>query len=323
MKRRLPLLSGFTAPLAFASLSLVAACTASVGGLGDDAHTLVAVGAGGTILSSEDGISWGVEDSTLEISLASVASGRSLFVAVGQGGAVLSSPDGRDWTRRDSQTEVDLRHVVYTGQKFVAVGGDWEEGAVTIVSDDGLSWTMIPSPPGYMFHAVAHQPQAVVVAGYTRSDRQEPSLFHAPVSAGSSVVGTWDQKEGPDFYDSLSFGDLILTVGRHVYSSENGADWSSVEIEGASLLYSITNGPEGFVVVGERDLFHSADGEVWTRGSTNLRDGWFRSVSAAPMGFVAVGGKGLIARSTDGLEWARVSIGTTEDLIDVTSGPHE
>ena len=43
-------------------------------------------------------------------------------MAVGRGGAILTSPDGVTWTQRTSGTSRDLNGVAYGNGLFVAVG---------------------------------------------------------------------------------------------------------------------------------------------------------------------------------------------------------
>jgi hypothetical protein len=61
----------------------------------------VAVGEGGTILTSRDGVSWTQRTSGDNL-LLGVTYGNGLFVAVGGGGAILTSRDGVSWTARTS-----------------------------------------------------------------------------------------------------------------------------------------------------------------------------------------------------------------------------
>ena len=51
-----------------------------------------------------------------------MAYGNSLFVAVGDGGVILTSPDGVNWTARVSGTYNSLFGVTYGNGTFVAVG---------------------------------------------------------------------------------------------------------------------------------------------------------------------------------------------------------
>ena len=44
------------------------------------------------------------------------------FIAVGTGGTILTSPDGASWTARTSGKTTNLHGIVWSGSKFVAVG---------------------------------------------------------------------------------------------------------------------------------------------------------------------------------------------------------
>ena len=53
--------------------------------------------------------------------LRGVTFGRDMFVAVGEGGTILTSPDGVAWTPRNSGTGQWIVSVAYGGDVFVAV----------------------------------------------------------------------------------------------------------------------------------------------------------------------------------------------------------
>ena len=73
----------------------------------------VAVGAGGTILTSSDGISWTSRTSGTSQPLTGISYGGSTFVAVGASGTILTSSDGTSWTSRTSGTSQALSGVSY------------------------------------------------------------------------------------------------------------------------------------------------------------------------------------------------------------------
>ncbi|HKS37568.1 MAG TPA: hypothetical protein VJW76_10290 [Verrucomicrobiae bacterium] len=82
----------------------------------------LAVGSGGTILSSPDAATWTALNSSVTSELRGVAWGQGTFVAVGDGGTILTSTNGSDWVRQDSGVTVSLNDVCYANNQFVAVG---------------------------------------------------------------------------------------------------------------------------------------------------------------------------------------------------------
>ena len=84
----------------------------------------VAVGAGGLILTSSDGVSWTQRNSGTSSNLLGVAYVNTVFVAVGSGGTLLTSSDSANWTLRASGTTNDLTAVAYGNGHFVAVGAN-------------------------------------------------------------------------------------------------------------------------------------------------------------------------------------------------------
>ncbi len=81
----------------------------------------VAVGYGGTILTSPDGTTWTPRNSGTTQDLYDIDWSGSLFVTVGQNGTILTSPDGTTWTPRNSSTTQDITSVACSGTLFVAV----------------------------------------------------------------------------------------------------------------------------------------------------------------------------------------------------------
>jgi hypothetical protein len=69
-------------------------------------------------------VSWTQRTSGTSNWLNGVAYGNGLFVAVGDGGTILTSPDGVSWTQRTSGTSNQLNGVAYGNGLFVAVGWD-------------------------------------------------------------------------------------------------------------------------------------------------------------------------------------------------------
>jgi hypothetical protein len=228
------------------------------------------------------------------------------------------------WTKRNSQTTVDFSHVVFNGEKFIAVGGSWESGAITVKSSDGTNWTTVESPSNYMFHAVAHGAGTLVAAAYYRSDLQTPALFTSVISSGSSSASGWNQRQGPDFYDSLTVdGEVMVVGGTSVSTTRDGVAWTERELPSSSLVSGIAFSGSEFSIVGELGtIYTSPNGTEWTQRSTPLgRDSWFTGVAHGDSLFVTVGGNGVIVTSPTGAEWTTQASGTAETLSDVIYGP--
>lgn len=96
----------------------------------------VAAGDLGTMIRSPDGISWSPVASGVTNWVYSVRHFDSLHVAVGESGLILTSADGGNWVRRSSPTSRWLNDVARVGEWLVAVG----TGGVALRSRDGIAW---------------------------------------------------------------------------------------------------------------------------------------------------------------------------------------
>jgi len=81
----------------------------------------VAVGAAGTIVTSENGTDWTPLAPLTASDLNAIVFGGQ-FVAVGKAGVIFTSSDGLTWTARNSGTTNDLAAVVRTLSGYTAVG---------------------------------------------------------------------------------------------------------------------------------------------------------------------------------------------------------
>lgn len=122
----------------------------------EDLHDLVwngdqfvAVGGGGTILTSPDSETWTPQVSGTSLDLLGIMWGRAefsdgyWFIAVGQDGVLLTSRDGITWIAQDSsiQDERDLRATKSNGAVFVAIGGHEREDGIIIRAFNEYEWS--------------------------------------------------------------------------------------------------------------------------------------------------------------------------------------
>jgi len=111
-------------------------------GIAEGDRRLVAVGGGGTILTSTDGRNWNRVGSGTTDSLMAVTYGDGRFVAVGANGTILLSEHGAQWTRATaSGTTERLNNVIWSEGLYVAVG----EHGVIVTSTNAEVWTLRPS----------------------------------------------------------------------------------------------------------------------------------------------------------------------------------
>ncbi len=108
----------------------------------------VAVGEGGYIYVSEDGLSWDSGRRPVSANLNRVIYANGQYVAVGDSGLILTSTDGQNWAQQSSGTSDQLLAVAYGNGRFVACGAaghlaistnstDWN---ATSVGGTNLSW---------------------------------------------------------------------------------------------------------------------------------------------------------------------------------------
>ncbi|WP_240417189.1 cadherin-like beta sandwich domain-containing protein [Paenibacillus periandrae] len=122
----------------------------------------IAAGSAGTIYSSSDGITWTLQTSGTTNDLWGGAYGSSLFIAVGSSGTLLTSPDGATWTSRAVPNgSAGINGAAYGAGKFVAAG---DNGKI-ISSSDGVAWTNETSNTTKFFNAVAYGESQFVAVG--------------------------------------------------------------------------------------------------------------------------------------------------------------
>jgi len=100
------------------------------------AGKFVAVGDGGVIHTSLDGLAWDEGRRPVTSTLWKIIYANGQFVAVGDVGTVVTSPDGYAWTSRSSGVLNTLYSVAYGNGKYIASGA---AGSLAI-SADGAVW---------------------------------------------------------------------------------------------------------------------------------------------------------------------------------------
>jgi uncharacterized repeat protein (TIGR02543 family) len=176
-------------------------------------NTFVAVGEG-IILTSSDGINWTKTDMKAGDWLFGVTYGNGMFVAVGglngvnAHGIILTSTDGVNWEiSRISGTKGGLTKVTFGKDLFVAVG----DSSSIVISNDGLSWTIVTAGNYGDLRAVAYGNETFVATG--RSD-----------SILTSTDGiNWTKRTAGHYVNlhGLTYGNgTFLAVGEAIIQSD-------------------------------------------------------------------------------------------------------
>jgi hypothetical protein len=290
----------------------------------------VAVGAGRTVLTSTDGVSWTpqVAPAGMPAVLNAVAWTGSQFVAVGNAGGVMTSPDGEVWTQHTSGTSANLFALTWTGAGLVAASG----GATVATSPDGVAWTLrsLPGPaPGVRRapRAVAAGSGLVVIAGFSGGvfTSTDGSTWTSATLAESRHLRSvaWDGTR----YCAAGLAGAFA-------SSTDGVSWTN-QTGPAGLhgfgWYSVAWGNGQFVAVGDSaEIVSSSDCVTWTERNagrlvsdpTQGISGFLQDVTFADGQFVAVGwevdpatqlANVLLATSPDGLVWTERPTGLPGD----------
>jgi hypothetical protein len=272
-------------------------------GFGDTAvHSIVfangkyiAVGAGGKIAWSEDGLAWtavrpGLASGTTRFPttavIHSVAFGNGRFVAGGDGGIIAYSANGITWTGIDPGNDnnttttfsVSVRRIVYDDGKFFAVANG--SGNVAL-SDNGARWTRLTLSRN-LFNCVAYGNGTWVVAGRSSSG----AVFSCSGDGGKSWAETSQAQtlfpnSSPIYALAFGDGNFVAAGGRgRMAWSEDGVTWTAIPPgaeDDTSAAFDNSN----------------INGIAWGAGK-----------------WIAVGAAGKMARSEDGVHWSAVPPGT-------------
>jgi hypothetical protein len=215
--------NGTTDGWSFAAVNPVASTNVTVAGVTWDGAQFLAVGGGGSVLTSADADTWVNQNSQVNIDLEDVAWTGSQFVAVGGSATILTSPDGITWTKQVTPSVVtgSLRGVTASSSLIVAVGNN---GAI-LTSADGVTWNARTSGTNSSLEDAAWTGSQFVVvgAGDTILTSADGTVWNAggPGTSGVSYFGTtyWVSSQLP--------APLLVAGGSSgsIVTSSNAASW--------------------------------------------------------------------------------------------------
>ncbi len=143
-------------------------------GIAVASSVFVAVGDGGTIRSTSDGVSWNTVTSSTATNLSGVAYGNSRYIAVGDAGTLVTSTNGGvTWASQTLAGAGNLRAIAYGSNNnstdnggtllintFVAVG---DNGVAVVSNDGGATWSVKGIAGASDFVGIAYTTRFVAV----------------------------------------------------------------------------------------------------------------------------------------------------------------
>ena len=191
-------------------------------GVGSSTSLFVAVGAGGTVVTSPDGTVWTARTSHTTETLAGVAWCSTQFIAVGGGGTIITSPDGTTWTTQTSGTTKFLNAVACSGPLVVVGEGSDSSTGEIVTSPDGIIWTQRPLSLTDAIYGVAWSNTQFVAVGLGGT------IFTSPdgITWTARSSGTTDSLNAVTW--SSLFSQFVAVGGfGTILTSPDGVTWTA------------------------------------------------------------------------------------------------
>jgi len=261
------------------------------------------------------------------------ASGLSTFVAVGRGGAMTASSDGLIWSHLDLGLVDDINGVVFGDGAFVAVGARAQtRSPMFLVSRDGTAWeardTADHAQVTGVVNTVAWDGAQFVALDDTGNVWKSPDGEHWPARGTpiSAVPWFWPNElvfTGTEFV-AVGFGKVTIPgeTGGIVLTSDDAVTWKLAFSVAGIRLNRAASSPSVLVVVGDHGLIASRTGGVWS--SLPLEANFTAAVWTGER-FLAVGWTpyepfDLVYESPDGTTWTTVDIPALTEIHAFAAG---
>lgn len=227
----------------------------------------------------------------------------AVFIAVGYGGTVLTSADGIDWVARESGTEADLNAIAFFGPDIFAVGEDivmlstdhgetWttkHEPVVDLITVEvSPTQVVVGGADNYPFGS-DYDGLAPTIPRVMISEDRGDTWQEADPLTGSD--GAFDELEDLIYRDGLFVG----VTGSGIQVSSDGKTWNEIidVSKGAVAFSTIVHDGARFIAAGRGAvLFTSFDGYNWTETQTPVEDGRYFSAAWNGSKLMLAGGLG-------------------------------
>jgi len=269
-------------------------------------NRLVALGSGGTIISSPDGTVWTARTSGTGNVLQDVVWSGAQFVVVGDSGTILTSPDGVTWTSRTSGTANNLQSIVWNNSQFVSVGNT----GTILTSPDGITWTTRTSGTTNNLLALSWNGSQFVSVG---------SAGTILTSADGISWATQVSGSNANLQSIAWNGSLFAVVGSGgaILTSPAGITWTAASSGSTEDLQDILWGDAQFVVVGNTGtILTSVDGSSWLLQDSKITT-VLSGIAKQGTQYAAVGDAGVVLTSSNAATWTAQTSGSGSNLAAV------
>jgi hypothetical protein len=265
-----------------------------------------------------------------------VTYGNNTFVAVGAGGKIAHSADGIIWTAATTTASgfgtADVNGVAYGGGKFIAVGGQ-DTTAKIATSTDGATWTAVTTP--YIagsLNSIAYGNNTFFAVGANRAISYSTdggatwTVAYTVNSGFGSTAGILGVAYGSERFVAVG-GSGHITYSGPEY--DNVIQWVAASTINSGFgtsygIYGVAYGSGKFFAVGQGGrVASSTDGTTWAQAASDIfsseENNDIYGVAYDGSKFVAVGAAfdsnegefgayiGKIASSANGTTWAQAS----------------
>lgn len=224
----------------------------------------VAVGNGGTIITSPNGIDWTIQVSNTDVRLNEIEWLDSQFYAVGDSGTILLSPDGANWTTVNTGPDnYWLQAVTSSGDTMVAAGQIYPSGkAYMMTSLDGVMWTENPFVPqtGRYITDLAWSGQqyvATTAVQYTPNDGRVMTSVDGLTWVEVAISTQWTSTLSI-LWDGAQF--VAGGVVGHMYMSPDGINWTELETPTSTNFMAVASSPYDLIALGNGQGCATRDG---------------------------------------------------------------
>jgi hypothetical protein len=334
----------------------------------------IMVGDSGTILTSPNGVTWTKKNSVTSSALTSIAWNGKIAVAIGHedmNGSkliILTSTNGTIWTYKEMLYMDNNSNIVWGNNRFEIVYSFMNLKSIS--STDGVEWsglmdTLYPVETmrnliwtgNYFLGVCGSTPNSKI---YTSNDghywRYETDLstsnelfcLNGLVWAGTSIIAVGNNLRADNFERSIIFtspdakdwkerskgssvkpqlslcklDSIIIVTGMGIGILSNGLNWSpgDIVLDPSNLyLKSITWAADQFVAVGEKGkVYISPDGITYTARSSGITAD-LNGITWNGKTVITVGNNGLISTSPDAAIWTNRTSHTTRNLKGIAS----